>query len=391
MRCLCLLVSMGLAIFGVPGSAQAQGSIKVGVLTELSGPLGTLGMAERDGFLLYLKKAGGKLGGLTVETVVEDTGNDPATALVKARKLFDSDKIDVLLGPMSSASAAAIKTFVSGRNSPSLVQATVDEVSDNKSMFRTTFPASADSFLQGYLAGEAGFKKATAIAPNFNAGQDAVTWFEKGFEATGGKVVQKLLPRLGAPDFGSYIAQIDESADVGLVFMAGGDAVRFIKQFADYGKKLLLYGFTATVDEAILPAQGKAALGFVGASYYFSTIDTPENRAFVKEWEAAYKAKPIWQGVSGYVMGQVLDAALGQSAGKLSDKSALFAAMKRVKLTTPAGAFRFSEKNEPIQPRYISQVREVNGIIQPVVLGTIPEFIPEPKPLQLPADLVLPK
>jgi len=173
--------------------------------------------------------------------------------------------------------------------------------------------------------------------------------------------------------------------------MAGGDAVRFIKQFADYGKKLPLYGFTATVDESILPAQGKAALGFVGASYYFSTIDTLENRAFVKEWEAAYKAKPIWQGVSGYVMGQVLDAALGQVAGKLADKSALFAAMKQVKLTTPAGAFRFSEKNEPIQARYISQVREVNGIIQPVVLGTIPEFIPEPKPPQLPAGLVLPK
>jgi branched-chain amino acid transport system substrate-binding protein len=230
MRRLGLLVALGLAIFGVPGSAQAQHSIKVGVLTELSGPLGTLGMAERDGFLLYLKKASGKLGGLTVETVVEDTGNDPATALVKARKLLDSDKIEVLLGPMSSASAAAIKTFVSGRKVPSLVQATVDEVSDNKSMFRTTFPASADSFLQGYLAGKAGFKKATAIAPNFNAGQDAVTWFEKGFEAAGGKVVQKLLPRLGTPDFGSYIAQIDESADVGLVFMAGGDAVRFINR-----------------------------------------------------------------------------------------------------------------------------------------------------------------
>ena len=237
----------------------------------------------------------------------------------KARKLLDSDKIDVLLGPMSSASSAAIKTFVSGRGVPCLVQATVDEVSDNRSMFRTTFPASADSFLEGYLAGKAGFKKATAIAPNFNAGQDAVTWFEKGFEAAGGKVVQKLLPRLGTPDFGPYIAQIDESADVGL--------------------------------------------------------------------EAAYKAKPIWQGVSGYVMGQVLDAALGQRAGKLLDKSALFAAMKQVKLT----AFRFSEKNEPIQPRYISQVREVNGVIQPVVLGTISEFIPEPKPPQLPAGLTLPK
>ena len=95
---------------------------------------------------------------------------------------------------MSSASAAAIKALVSSRGLPCLVQATVDEVSDNKSMFRTTFPASADSYLQGYLAGTAGFKQATAIAPNFNAGQDAVAWFEKGFEATGGKVVQELLP-----------------------------------------------------------------------------------------------------------------------------------------------------------------------------------------------------
>jgi branched-chain amino acid transport system substrate-binding protein len=289
MRSLYFLASAGLAISIALGSAQAQNSIKVGVLTELSGPLGTLGMAERNGFLLYLKKTGGKLGGRNVQTIVADTGNDPATALAKAHKLIESDKIDVLLGPMSSASAAAIKTFVAGREVPCLVEATVDEVSDHKFMFRTTFTAVADSYFQGYLAGKAGFKKATAIAPNFNAGQDAVKWFEKGFAATGGKVVQKLLPRLGTPDFGPYIARIDENTDVGLVFMAGGDAVRFIKQFADYGKKVPLYGFTATVDEAILPAEGKVALGFVGASYYFSTIDTPENMAFVKEWEAAYK------------------------------------------------------------------------------------------------------
>lgn len=391
MRILGLLVSMALATIGALGSAQAQDSIKVGLLTELSGPLGTLGMAERNGFMLYLKKAGDKLGGRSVEVIVEDTGNDPATALAKAHKLIDSNKIDVLLGPMSSASAAAIKTFVSSRQIPSFIQATVDEVSDNKTMFRTTFTATADSFLEGYLAGRAGFKRAIAIAPNFNAGQDAVKWFDKGFQAAGGKVVQKLLPRLGTPDFGSFIAQMDASADVGIVFMAGGDAVRFIKQFADYGKKLPLYGFTATVDEALLPAEGPAALGFVGASYYFSTIDTPENRAFVKEWEAAYKAKPIWQGVSGYVMGQVLDAALKKTAGKLSDKTAFLAAIKSVKLTTPAGSFRFNDKNEPIQPRYIAQIRKQNGIIQPVVLGTIAEFLPEPNPPQLPANLVLPK
>jgi hypothetical protein len=92
------------------------------------------------------------------------------------------------------------------------------------------------------------------------------------------------------------------------------------------------------------PAQGAAVLGFVGASYYFSTVDTRENQAFVKDWEASYKGKPIWQGVSGYVMGQVLDAALKHTGGRLSDKAALHAAIKGVKLTTPAGSFRIQRE-----------------------------------------------
>jgi len=90
-------------------------------------------------------------------------------------------------------------------------------------------------------------------------------------------------------------------------------------------------------------------------------------------------------------MGQILGAALKQTNGKLTDKAALHAAVKGAQLTTPAGRFRFNEKNEPIQPRYISQVREVNGVIQPVVLGTIAEFLPEARPPELPGGLVLPK
>lgn len=379
------------ALIGLETGAYAQNTIKVGVLTELSGPLGTLGAAERDGFLLYLKKTGGKLGGVTVATVVEDTGNDPATALTKARKLADSDNIDILLGPMNSASAAAIKTFVSDRGIPMMIQATQDDVSDNKVMFRTTFTNAADSFLQGYLAGRAGFRKAWAIAPNFNAGQDALVWFEKGFQVSGGQVLKKLLPRLGTADFGPYIGQIDDTVDVGLVFMAGADAIRFMKQFSDYGKKLPLYGYTATVDEAILPAEGKAALGFVGATFYVSTIATPANAAFVQEWQASYKGKPIWQGVSGYIMGQVLDTAIAKAGGSFADKAALLAAIKSVKLTTPAGSFRFNDRNEPVQPRYITQVREVDGNIEPVILGVIPEFLPEPIAPQLPEGLVLPR
>ena len=54
-----LLAVLCAAIFGLAGGAAAQAPLKIGILTELSGPLGPPGMGLRDGFQLYLKKSGG--------------------------------------------------------------------------------------------------------------------------------------------------------------------------------------------------------------------------------------------------------------------------------------------------------------------------------------------
>src|SRR6185503_260755 len=257
--------------------------------------------------------------------------------------------------------------------------------------FRVTFTANEESFLHGYLTGKAGYKKAMLMAPNFNAGQSAVENMEKGFTAAGGTVVQKLMPRLGNPDYGSFIGQISPDADVGLVLMIGGDAIRFIKAYADFGGKLPLWGPSSTVDETILPAQGKAALGFVGIAFYVSTLDTPENKAFIQEWKGAYQGLPAWFGAAGYATGQILGEALQRVGGNTTDKEALLKAIKDTRLTTPAGPFRFDANNDPVQPRYVMQIREVGGAVQPVILGALPEYAPGGGPPQIPADLKLPK
>jgi branched-chain amino acid transport system substrate-binding protein len=375
---------------GLMPLAQAQAPIRIGILTELSGPLGPSGAGERDGFTLYLKNHGNRLAGREVQLIIEDTAGDPQVAITKAKKLAESDRIDVLIGPLLSANGAALKGYLVGQHLPTLLEATVDEVTDGKYIFRTSFSGNADSYLEGYLPGKAGFRRALIVAPNFNAGQTAAEYFDKGFRDAGGTVVQKLLPRLGAPDFGATIAQFSDQADVGIIFMAGGDAIRFVKAFSSYGKKLPLYGFTATVDETLLPTQGKAALGFTGAGFYFSTIDSAANRQFVSEYKAAYNKKPAWFSAGGYIAGQALEAALVATGGRVDDREALVAALKAVQLTTPAGPFRFDANNNPIQPRYVMQIREVNGVIEPVVLGVIPEFKPLAEPPTLPAGLVLP-
>jgi branched-chain amino acid transport system substrate-binding protein len=383
----------GLLCMAAP-ALGADKPVKIGMLMELSGTFGTSGKLVQHGFQFVLQQHGGMLGGQKVDIVTEDTAADPATAITKVKKLVEYDHVDVLVGPVNSATGAAVRNYVIEQKIPMLTMSTVAEVIDGKYMFRTSFDGNAEGYLEGFLPGKAGHKKAVLFAPNYLAGQVAEKYFEKGFNDAGGKVVQKLLPRVGAEDYGSFIGQISSDADVAIVFFPGSDAVRFLKQWNDYGMKLPLFGFTVTVDETLLPTEGPSALGFIGASQYFSTIDIPENKTFLKDWNAAHQSapeKPSWLTLSGWIAAATLDHALGVVKGDLSDKEAFLKAIKKTKLSTPAGPFRFDDNQNPILPRYVMQIREVDGKAQPVVIATIPEFIPNGKPPDLPAGFTLPK
>lgn len=388
-----LVTTLGVAAAALAVAQPAQAAVKIGLLTDFSGTQGAFGALYKDGIDIFLKQHGGKLGGQDVQIVVEDGAGDPATTIAKAKKLVESDKIDVLFGPINSATGAALRPYIVEQKMPTLIQSTTDEVIDDHYMFRTSFAGNEDAYLVGYLPGKAGYKKAVLLASNYVAGQAAVKYFEQGFVAAGGTVVQKLMPRLGNADYAPFISQISSDADVIICFLSGSDAIRFMQQKAGYDVKLPIYGYTSAVDEALLPAEGKAALGFVGPATYFSTIDSPENKAFVKEWEAAFppEQRPSWPGMGGYVAAAVLDQALTKTGGKTSDTEALLAAFRDAHITTPGGSFRFDEHHNPIEPRYIAQIREVDGKIKPVVIGKIPEFIPAMAPPALPPDLVLPK
>jgi branched-chain amino acid transport system substrate-binding protein len=388
-----LVTTLGVAAIALLAAEPAAAAVKIGLLTDFSGTQGAFGTLYKDGVDIFLKQHGGKLGGQEVQIVVEDGAGDPATTIAKAKKLIESDKVDVLFGPINSATGAALRPVIVEHKMPTLIQSTTDEVIDDHYMFRTSFAGNEDAYLVGYLPGKAGYKKAILLASNYIAGQNAVKYFEQGFVAAGGTVVQKLMPRLGNADYAPFISQLSPDADVIICFLSGSDAIRFMQQIAGYDVKIPLYGYTSAVDETLLPAEGKAAIGFVGPATYFSTIDTPENKAFVKEWEAMFppEQRPSWPGMGGYIAAAVLDQALTKTGGKTSDTEALLAAFRDAHVTTPGGPFHFDEHHNPVEPRYIAEIREVNGKVQPVVIGKIPEFKPVLAPPALPPDLVLPK
>src|SRR2546428_7426434 len=113
--------------------------------------------------------------------------------------------------------------------------------------------------------------------------------------------------------------------DAVYAWFAGADSIRFVKAYQEYGLagKVPLLAYNTLVDDVLLPTLGDAALGIISVGHYSATLDTPENRAFVREYEAKYNAWPTRYAEPGYLSGQLTGAALKPLKGETGDRAAV--------------------------------------------------------------------
>ena len=154
--------------------------------------------------------------------------------------------------------------------------------------------------------------------------------------------------------------------------MPGADAIRFIQQYHEYGlkEKIPLTGFTI-IDSLTMRALGKAAVGVISATTYTDTVDNPESKKFVADYQAKYNALPDIFSDYGYVAARVLDEAMKLTDGDTSNKDKLAEAMTKVKFNAPRGPFRMDPvTHNPIQDIHVCQVVEREGKVTSKVLTT---------------------
>ena len=280
-------------------SAAAQEPIKIGVLGPNSGPYAIIGEEVRNGFDTYLSEIGSAAGGRKIEMIYEDTQAKPDVGLTKAKKLVEKDGVAFIGGVVSSSVAYALRDYIVAKNIPFIVTvASADGLTQKlaaSNIFRTNSSGSQVSHPLGkWLYDVAGYKKLVMIAPNYAMGYEQTGGFARTFVAAGGKIVKALYPPLGAADFGPFLTSFDPtSADaVGAVF-AGSDAIKFVKQYAEYGLKgkIPLISTILLTDDLILQEEGDAAIGITSASHYSSTLETAANKAFVDAYRKKYQSR----------------------------------------------------------------------------------------------------
>ena len=202
------------ALLAVPAAAQAPSPppLTIGILVTLSGPGAVLGQHARDGFELALKQHGGRLGGREVRLGVADDELKPDVAIARARRLVEQEHAEFVVGPIFSNVLAAIFRPVTGSGailiSPNAGASTFAGKACNPNFFVTSYENNQVHEVGGQVAQDRGYKRAFLLAPNYQAGKDAISGFKSHFK---GEVLDEDYVPLTQLDFQADLARIQAS------------------------------------------------------------------------------------------------------------------------------------------------------------------------------------
>jgi len=367
--------------------------IKIGMLHEVTGVYAELARDEHDGMKVALDEVGGEIAGRKIEALVEDTGIDPATALTKTKKLVESNRVHALTGVIWSPNAVAIRDYVCNTAKvPYLASVAAPRMLTQEGrcsyIFRSGFSSGQEIIPYGKYAYEGyGFKKMAIYSFDSVFGREQAGYFKKAFEEAGGKIVLEIFAPVNTADHAPYLAQIKAAkVDALAAWWSGSAAIRFIKQFVEYGLKedgIRIIGVRALVDESTFPSLGDLVLGVGTVHIYSPVLNNPENKKFVAAYTAKTGREPGVFSEYGYTAMRVILEALKAINGNVEDVPRFIQALEQVRIAAPRGPFRFDEFHQGIMNIVFQEARKVDGKIVNQIIHTVPnaeQYWPTGKP-----------
>jgi branched-chain amino acid transport system substrate-binding protein len=368
-----LFAGAALLVAGLlPATANAQNTVKIGVISAYSGQFADTAAQIDNGIKLYMKQHGDSVAGKKIEIIRKDTGGpNPDVAKRLAQELVVRDNVDILAGftltpealGAASVSAEAKKLMVD-MNAATAIVTTKSPYIVRVSL---TLPQIADT-LGTWAVKKGGSKKAYTMVTDFGPGIDAEQSFQKAFKAAGGEIIGSVRMPIANPDFSAFVQRAkDLNPESIFVFVPGGTQPAAIgKSFAERGmdpNKIKIMSTGEAVDETAIKSMGDIALGRLSAWHYDYNHKSKMNDDFVKAFNAEFKRNPDFFAVGGYDGMHLIYEALKKTGGK-ADGDSLIAAAKGMKWESPRGPISIDpDTRDIVQTVYIRKVEKVGGNI----------------------------
>ena len=369
-----------------PGSAQAQGPIKIGLVQGISGPFEVYAKQIVTGFKLGLEYAtGGKLEvlGRKIEVLVEDDQLKPDVAKRLVTKLYADDKVDLVVATTSAAALAVLPVAAEFKKVLIVEPAVADSITGehwNRYIFRTGRNSGQDAIANALAVAKPGVSIAT-IAQDYAFGKDGVAAYKAAVEKLGAKVVHEEYAPIQATDFTAPIQKIigalkDKQGPKYVFVIWAGKGGPYPQLVAN---RLDKYGITLSASGNLLDVmKGMKAMnldGSVGGTYYY--YELPKNAVndwLVKEHQARFKEPPDFFTCGGFAAAMAAVTAIQKAGG--TDAEKLIAAMEGMEFTTPKGKMIFrKDDHQALQTMY-----SIKLLAKPDVAWLVPTLLKELSP-----------
>ena len=278
-----------------PTRAHAAGPIKMGIATDITGPIAPSGNADwqvAQFTVEQINKSGGILG-QPIELYLEDTASDPKTAVGNVRRLIQERKVDVVLGGITSAMRQAIKDPIVNRGRTLYIYPQLYEGQEcTKDLFCTgPTPAQQCDKLIPYLIKTVGKKRFAMPSANYVWPQLLNKYARKVIEANGGEVVFEEYYPLDQPEYSATISKIkDGKVDCVFNTIIPPGLQSFVKQLHESGFQKN-GGVLSCVyfDENSLNFLPAAEIeGVYSCLDYFQSVDDPFSKKLLEDYSKRF-------------------------------------------------------------------------------------------------------
>lgn len=358
------------AAFAAP-LAQAQDTIKVGVIAAFSGPFADYGKQMQGGIKAWMAQHGDKVAGKKIELIYKDTtGPSPEIAKRLAQELVVRDKVDFLAGFGLTPEALAVAPIAQQAKKPMIIMNAATSVITTKSDYIARFSMTLPqiSAPMGDWALKNKIRNVATVVADYGPGIDAEKAFSDRLVKNGGKIVESIRVPLRNPEFAPFIQRIkDAKPDAVFVFVpAGEQSIAFMKGYRERGLAAAGVKVIATgdlTDDHVLPAMGDNTQGVITTFHYSAAHKSPENDAFLKSYAAANPqgGRPNFMAVAAYDGMNAIYQVSQKLNGKIDGDKAM-AVLKGMKINSPRGPISIDPATrDVVQTVYVRKVEMVGG------------------------------
>jgi branched-chain amino acid transport system substrate-binding protein len=361
-------------------------AIKVGILTTCGGPFALFEAEAFSGAKYALvKDAGGTSGGgkpqdgidgasagghpISIEFGCSDATPDKAVA--EARRLVESKKVDVLLGPLSGDEGIAVANYAK-------TQPQVTFVNGTSGAQETTLSVHAPNFfrfggdgaqwmagLGSYAYNTLHWKKAAILGEDYSYPYTQAAGFMAEFCGLGGQVTKRIWAPLSTTDWSSYVSQLPRDVDGVLLLTGGANTVNALKSYLSLGQQISghVLGGSSVLDPTAFTV-GNQLAGMSGGSPVPLGGTSADWKGYVDGFDKVYDKKladSLFTVLYYDGMKAIIDG-LNKVKGDLSgDQAAFRDALKSLDPTFPNGKVTLDDNRNSVQPAYVVQVAANGG------------------------------